>query len=105
MDILAKVYIIIIMKTYEMMTISDVSLGEDGALKNLNSVKDLITSFKGKTLDSNSWGKRKFAYELGHKTEGFYDVIKFQMTSSDVKSLKTKLNYMDKLSRYLITAA
>ena len=67
------------MRKYEIMTISKASSGEDKAINLSNIVKDLISFFKGKILDNTFMGKRKFAYELKHETEGFYDVISFEM--------------------------
>lgn len=92
------------MKEYELMTITKQTLGEDGARSISNQVKDLITSNKGKVLDSDFWGKRKFAYEINHEVEGYYEVIKFEAPSEILPDLKTKMNYIDGLIRYLVTA-
>jgi len=48
------------MKKYEIMTISKSKLGEDGSRNLSNSVKDLISSFRGTVLDNNFMGKRGF---------------------------------------------
>jgi small subunit ribosomal protein S6 len=93
------------MKTYEIMLIIENKLGEEGARVLSNTVKDLITQNKGKVLDSNFWGKRKFAYEINHSNEGFYDVINFEMSADKMPALKSKLTYTDGLLRYLVTAA
>lgn len=90
------------MKKYEIMTIIRIDLSEDGARKLSNSVKDLITSLKGKVINSNFWGKRKFAYEIKHKQEGFYEVIEFELEPSALIEFRKKLNLMEGLVRYLI---
>lgn len=92
------------MNKYELMTIANIKLGEDGAVKVSNSIKDLISSLNGKVLDSSFWGKRKFSYEIKHEDEGFYDVITFELPQEMAKELRTKLNYMTGLVRYLVTA-
>lgn len=86
------------------MTIYKITLGEDGARELSNSIKDTISSLKGKILNSDFWGKRKFAYEIKHDQEGYYEVIQFEMAPSDLLELKTKLNLQNNLVRYLITA-
>lgn len=92
------------MQKYEIMTIAAVSLGETGATKVTNDVKDLISANGGKVLNSDSWGKRKFAYQIGQDTEGYYDVISFELDKSKVEKLKPKLNLVEGLVRYLVSA-
>lgn len=92
------------MKNYEIMTIGKISLGDDGATTLSNTVKDLISGFKGKVLDNNLMGKRKFAYEIDHQKEGYYDVVVFEMNAENLPKFRAKLNLTDGLLRYLITA-
>ena len=92
------------MKKYELMTIMKLSLGEDKAREVSNSIKDLISKLKGKIINSDFWGKRKFAYEINRDTEGFYEVIQFEISPTEVQEFKNKLNLQDGLVRYLITA-
>jgi small subunit ribosomal protein S6 len=92
------------MKNYELMTITKVDLGEDGARNLSNDIKDLISNFTGKVLNSDFWGKRKFAYELDGTTEGFYDVITFEMPADQMPKFEAKLKLLESLTRYLVTA-
>lgn len=91
------------MKKYELMTITNINLGEDGARDLSNDIKDIISSLKGKVLDSDFWGKRKFAYKIKGQTEGFYEVIEFEIVPSELNVFKKKLNLQEQLVRYLIT--
>ena len=93
------------MRKYELMTIAKIALGEDGARTLSNSIKDLISSNKGKILNSDFWGKRRLAYEIKHDTEAFYEVIEFEMDGPAIDNLKAKLNLDEGLVRYLITAS
>ena len=92
------------MKKYELMTIMKLSLGEDKARELSNSIKDEISKLKGKIINSDFWGKRKFAYEINRDTEGFYEVVQFEISPAEVQEFKNKLNLQDGLVRYLITA-
>ena len=86
------------------MTIYKIDLGEDGA-KNLSSkVKEMVESMEGREVQNDFWGRRKFAYEINHATEGFYDVFTFELDPSKVVKLKEKLNLLNGLVRYLFTA-
>lgn len=92
------------MRKYEIMTIANEDLGDNGAQTLSNNIRDMIISNNGKVLDSKFWGKRKFAYEIDKKTEGYYDLIEFELPPIKVGELKSKLNYVDGLVRYLVSA-
>lgn len=93
------------MTQYEITTIVNINKGEDGARSITNTIKDSISSNKGKIIDSDFWGKRSFTYPIDHQTEGYYEVINFDADPKDLAGLKQKLSLMDGLVRYLITAA
>ena len=92
------------MSKYEIMTIYNINLGEAKAKELSKEIHGYITSQKGTIESENFWGKRKFAYEIKHDTEGYYDVVNFSMDTSEIDALKTKLNLVEGLVRYLITA-
>lgn len=86
------------------MTIYKIDLDESKAKELSKKILDLISSFEGKVLETNFWGKRKFAYEIKSDTEGYYDVILFEMENSKVNQFKNKLNLEEGLVRYLVSA-
>lgn len=92
------------MKKYELMTIINADLKEDGAKKVLTNVKAVIEDLKGTVGKVESWGKKKFAYKIKHLTQGYYDLVMFEAEPAVLAELKKRLNYFDGLVRYLITA-
>ena len=92
------------MKQYEIMAIYKADLGEQGAKSVSEKVQNLISSLTGKVTKTDYWGKRKFAYEIKHQTEGVYDVMEFEMDKSNMQTFKSKLNLLPEIVRYLITA-
>ncbi len=90
------------MKTYELMTIAKGKLTEESARSLSNSTKDLISTNGSRVLNSNFWGKRRFAYEIKGATEGWYDVVQFEADESVIAKLKQKLNIIDDLVRYIV---
>ena len=89
---------------YEIMTIYKNDLGEEGAKDLSKKVQGLLESMGAKDVKNDFWGRRKFAYEMDHAVEGFYDVFTFEFESSKVSKLKEKLNLLNGLVRYLFTA-
>jgi len=92
------------MKSYEIMTIYKVDLGDQAAKDLSTKVQEMITSMEGKVSKTQFWGKRKFAYEMKGYQEGYYDVVNFELDQSKVSKFKSKLNLLNGLLRYLITA-
>jgi len=92
------------MKNYEVMTISKKALGEEGFETVSGLVKESIAKVGGEVINSTPWGRRKFAYKMDNETEGFYEVIEFSIGASKIDALKTRLNLIEGLQRYLITA-
>ena len=92
------------LKQYEIMTIYKIDLGDQAAKDLSTKTQELITSMEGKVIKSQFWGRRKFAYEIKGKQEGYYDVINFEIDSDKISKLKGKLNLLNGLLRYLISA-
>ena len=91
-------------RNYEVMTIAEVSLGEAGAKELSTKIRDEITALSGNVLEAKFWGKRKFAYEIKHSTEGFYDVLNFELDGDNLDKFKSTLNLMEGLVRYLVSS-
>jgi small subunit ribosomal protein S6 len=92
------------MKPYEIMTIYKVEIGDQAAKDLSSKIQELIVSMEGKVVKVQFWGKRRFAYEIKSKQEGYYDVMDFELDSSKISKMKSKLNMLNGLLRYLITA-
>ena len=62
------------MRAYELMVIHDGDLDDvqvQDELKDLRSRIEEVATI----ADVDFWGRRRFAYEIDHKTEGYYSVI------------------------------
>ena len=90
------------MRDYEVMTIHRPDLAEDEVE---SKVADLEThlSGSGATVDGRDmWGKRRFAYEIDHLSEGYYSVVTFQAEAAAVDSLDRMLSLADEVIRHKI---
>jgi small subunit ribosomal protein S6 len=91
------------MKKYELMTITKKALGQEGSEVVSGLVKEAITKLEGSVDNISTWGRRKFAYKMDNETEGYYEVIDFSINPSKIEALKTRINLIEGLQRYLIT--
>jgi small subunit ribosomal protein S6 len=61
---------------YETMFIVDSSLAEVEVKETVEKFKKLI-EVNGELKDVSEWGKRRLAYPIKHKIEGFYYILTF----------------------------
>jgi len=68
----------------------------------LKSIKSLIASLEGKIEKEEDWGKKTLSFSIKKNfTAHFYDWI-IDMKKSNMKEFKKKLNFNEKIIRYLI---
>ena len=74
-------------------------LNEESELK---QIKETIESFSGKILKENDLGKKILAYPIKKLTSArFYNFL-IEIEKSKILELKIKLNFNEKLIRYLL---
>ena len=84
---------------YELMFILDPDLSDEEREKIIERVKNEI---KGEVLNVEEWEKRKLAYKINRKTEGYYVVILFQTTGDTLKELDQFLKLQEGILRHTI---
>ena len=71
----------------------------------LAKIKELIASLGGKIITEENWGKKNLSYKIKKNSSAtFYHWI-VEVASNQMKEFKKKLNFNDKLIRYLILRA
>lgn len=90
------------MRTYELMTITNGRLDEAEVQTVVDRFSKLITD-QGGTLDKvDHWGRRTFAYEINHQTEGYYTVYEFQSSAEGLFELERQLRITDEIVRHKV---
>ncbi len=87
------------MRTYEAMVIVDSSLEEGDVQKAVDRFLGIVTDAGGALGAVDRWGVRKFAYEIDHKTEGYYFVAGFSATQDTIDQLNQTLRVSDEFIR------
>lgn len=68
----------------------------------LEAIKKLVESFSGKILKEEKWGKKTLAYPIKKtRTAEFYHWT-LELDKKNVTELRKKLNFNEKLLRYLL---
>ena len=88
------------MRNYEVMLI----LPPDADDKAVTAVTDRITQTLsergGQIVKVDRWGRRRLAYELERRTEGFYLVVELQAEPDAMKELDRVLALADEVIRF-----
>jgi small subunit ribosomal protein S6 len=90
------------MRSYETIYIVDPDF-EDEAIKELEEkFKNVIEEKGGTVQDIEEWGKRRLAYPINHRREGFYILMNFEADAEAVLDLERVYKITSGLMRYLI---
>ena len=89
---------------YELLYIIDQDMGEEGTAAIVEKFKALIEA-NGTLTDIDEWGRRKMAYAINDKPEGYYVLAHFTAAPDFPAELDRVLKITDGVIRSLITLA
>ena len=91
------------MNRYEMIYIIDTGLEETARKELIEKVSALITANGGEIEKvDETWGKRRLAYAIDYKTEGWYVLVNFQASPELPRELERNLQINENILRYLV---
>ena len=90
------------MNRYELTYIIDASL-EDSARKELIEKVSALIAANGGEVEKvdETWGKRRLAYAIDHKNEGYYVLVTMNAPGESISELERNLRINDSILRYL----
>ncbi len=68
----------------------------------LKNIKELVESFKGKVTLEEKWGEKTLAYSIKKNHTALFYNFQFEIDKKNVLELKNKLNFNEKILRYLL---
>ncbi|MCR5624541.1 MAG: 30S ribosomal protein S6 [Lachnospiraceae bacterium] len=90
------------MNNYELALVVDAKIEEEVRNKTVERAQHYIRKYNGEITEVEEWGKKRLAYEIDHKREGFYYFIKFNAPADTPAELETEMRIMDNVLRYLV---
>jgi len=87
------------MRHYEIMIILDPTLEERTVQPSLDQFLKVVTGGGGKVDKVDLWGKRRLAYPIEKKSEGFYAVVDLTAEPGTVQELDRQLNLNEAVLR------
>lgn len=89
-----------ILRAYELMIIIDSDVPENDVQKVIARTQGLITDEGGRIASTDQWGRRRFAYEINHKTEGNYVVWEVVTETAGLPTTERQLRLADDVVRH-----
>ncbi len=90
------------MRDYELMTIHRPELAEADVEAKVGELESYLSNAGCSVTVRDLWGKRRFAYEIDHISEGYYTVLKFQGEADAIDSVDRMLSLSDEVLRHKI---
>jgi small subunit ribosomal protein S6 len=88
-------------RAYELMVIIDAELDDEVIDATVKRIAGLIEQRDAMVKKEDRWGRRRFAYEINHKHEGYYVVFEF-VGGSDLDQLERALRLADETVRHKV---
>ena len=90
------------MRHYEVMVILDAGLEEDAIRTIVDRATQIIATGGGTVNKVERWGKRRFAYEVHHRSEGYYVLIDATAEPAALAAVDRMLGLADEVIRHKV---
>lgn len=91
------------MRNYELAYIADPEMDEQALVDLESKVKGWIEAAGGKPGKVDQWGKRRLAYPINKKADGYYVFIGIEMPPQAGALIEHDLSLNEQILRYMIT--
>lgn len=88
------------MRPYEVVIIFDAGLEEEVIGTILERAAETIRSRGGNPGRTQRWGRRRFAYEVDHRQEGYYVLMELRAEPAAVAEMNRVLSLADEVVRH-----
>jgi small subunit ribosomal protein S6 len=82
------------------MVIVDTEVDEAGVQTVIDQLTEQVAQRSGEVKSVDLWGKRRFAYEIDHKSDGTYVVLQFVSDGSRLDDFERWLRLADEIVRH-----
>ena len=90
------------MNQYEVMYVIDTQLEDQARSELINRFSNLVAQNGGTVDRVDEWGKRRLAYAINYKTEGYYVLMYVTAPSELPRELERNMQIADSVLRYLV---
>ena len=91
------------MVAYEILLMLDPDLPEERQEEIIKRARELVEKANGTWVRHDVWGRRRLAYEIGHKGEGTYHLLQFTSDAATLDEISRVLRIDDGVMRHMAT--
>ena len=91
------------MTEYEILLLLDPDVSEDRQNEIVTRIRETVERSGGTWDRHDAWGRRKLAYEIAHKPEGFYHLLLFSSEPETLDEITRVLRITDGVLRHMAT--
>ena len=91
------------MNQYEVLYVITPELDDEANQTVMAKFAEIITANGGEIEKTDVWGKRRLAYPIDYKTEGFYVLVTFNANPELPRELERNMRNDERLMRYMVT--
>lgn len=91
------------MNQYEALYLITPDLDEETNKAVMDKFAQIIADNKGEIVKQDEWGKRRLAYAIDYKTEGFYVLVTFNAAPELPRELERNFKNDERILRYMVT--
>ena len=88
---------------YELVYIIDTAVEEEARKELVTRFNTMIESNGGTVENVEEWGKRRLAYPINDKSEGYYVLVHYTAETAVPKEIERNLGITEDILRYLTT--
>lgn len=88
-------------RTYEVMYIATPETNEETIGKLNEAIVSLVEKEGGSVIKTDDWGRRKLAYPIKKKTEGYYMLFEIEGSGQEIAELERRMRVNDLIMRYI----
>lgn len=89
-------------RQYELVYILEPESTDEVVADLATQVQDIVSRFEGEIENTENWGRRKLAYEIGRHKEGVYVLHLINGAGDMVKEIDRRLRVIDTVIRHLV---
>ncbi len=89
------------MNNYETVFILTPVLSDDQVKDTVKGYVKILKDSGAKIVNEEKWGLKKLAYQIGHKSTGFYCLIEFDADGEAINKLETEYKRDEHIMRFM----
>ena len=88
-------------RVYEVMYIAQPDTADDDIAKLNDAITSLVEKDGGTVEVLEGWGRRRMAYPINKKTEGYYQLLEIAGSGQEIAELERRFRVNDLIMRYM----